>query len=139
MVPFFSLFSVVCMCKTFIPRLSVCAVCVVCIFELAVCVFYLIAPVFMPGATHANHGHLPVFLTAATSTQGAYHNYLPFDLVSICPSLVLILSVVRFTAGPNTGSQGTQLFGVKLSHRFLTDSPHMGPGLKRVLEREKNQ
>lgn len=93
----------------------------------------------MPVATHANRNHLPVFLTAATSTQDAYHNYLPFDLVSICPSLFLILSVVRFMARPNTGSQDTQLFCVKLSHRFLTDSLHMGPGLKGVLERKRNQ
>lgn len=49
------------------------------------------------------------------------------------------MSLVRFMAAPNTGSQVAQLFCVKLSYRFLTDSPHTGPGLKRVLEREKNQ
>lgn len=84
-----------------------------------------------------NYSHLPVFLTAATSTRDTRHIHLPFDLVSICPSLFLILSVIRFTARPNTGNQGTQLLGVKLSHRFLTDSPHMGLGLKCVLEMEK--
>lgn len=131
--PFF-LFSVVCMGKTVAVCLSMC----VCLSWLFV-FFYLIAAVFIPVATRARRDHLPVFLTAATSTQDAYHNYLPFDLVPICSSLFLILSVVRFMARPNTGSQGTQLLCVKLSHRFLTDSPHMGPGLKRVLEREKNQ
>lgn len=101
--------------------------------------FYLTAPVFMPTATLANHNHLPVSFWQLSHQRRAHHNYLPFDLVTICPSLFLILSVVRFMAKSNTSSQGTQLFCVKLSHRFLTDSPHMGPGLKRVLEREKNQ
>lgn len=95
---------------------------VVC-FALAICVFIGLLLCLCPQPL------MPITATCLSFWQlahSAHHSYLPFDLVSICPSLFLISSVARFMPGQNTSSQGSQLFSVKLSYRFLTDSLHMG-------------
>lgn len=104
------------------------------IFDHFFLLFLVLNQAFMLALPHANES--AIFLTSGPSDQLAFHNCSSFDLVSIRPFCYHMEAQSDLWTGCKPPGRLTLPCLVVDS---LTDIPHMGSGLKHVLEREENQ